>query len=116
MIDIALNDNHDLDLEGRIDLRLVEDAEQVKQQLLIKLKLWTGEWFLDTEFGTPYLQDILGKQLTLSGVIAAIRTSIMEVDGVQAITDFSFDFDRQKRILRVSFEAQTPYGIVEVSA
>lgn len=115
MIDIALTNSHDLDTSN-LDLKLIDGAEQVRQQLKIKLKLWTGEWFLDTEFGTPYIQSILGKQLTLSGAIAAIRKSILEVSGVQAIQEFTYDFNNQERILSVSFTANTPYGIIEVQS
>lgn len=115
MIDLALNTNHDLDVKG-LDLYFVDQAEQVRQQLLIKLKLWNGEWFLDTEFGTPYSQQILGKQLTLSGALAAIKTSIFEVDGVRSMTSFSYDFSNATRKLAVNFVVDTVYGIVEVSA
>ena len=115
MLDLALDANHDLLVSG-IDLVLVEGAEQVRQQLLIKLKLWRGEWFLDTEFGTPYLQQILGKQLTMSGAIVALRKSIMEVQGVTQITSFDYQFDRANRTIKVQFTANTPHGIIEVSA
>lgn len=114
MLDIALSSNHDLDTSS-LDLKLVDKAEQVRQQLLIKLKLWRGEWFLDTEFGTPYLQQILGKQLTLSGALAALRKSILEVAGVRQILSFSYKFNNSTRKLEVEFTADTPYGIVEVN-
>ena len=114
MIDIKLDRDHDLALVNA-DFVLVDGAESVKQQLLIKLKLWTGEWFLDDGFGTPYLQDILGKQLTLSGVVAAIQQSILEVEGVINIERFVYEFDRQNRKLNVDFTANTNYGIVEVT-
>lgn len=115
MLDIRLTNDHDLDVSA-LDLSLVDKAEQVRQQLLIKLRLWVGEWFLDTEFGTPYLQSILGKQLTLSGAIAALRQSILEVEGVLTITSFEYDFSSQARKLTVNFTARTPYGLVEVAA
>lgn len=115
MLDIALNSAHDLDT-GSLDLKLVSDAERVRQQLLIKLKLWRGEWFLDTEFGTPYLQQILGKQLTLSGVLAALRKSILEVEGVQQITAFTYTYSNSARKLSVDFTVTTPYGAIEVTA
>jgi hypothetical protein len=115
MLDIALNSAHDLDVKG-LDLWLVDQAAQVRQQLLIKLKLWTGEWFLDTEFGTPYLQDILGKQLTLSGAIAAIQQSILEVEGVTTIQEFTYNFSSIERKLTVDFTVDTPFGLVEVVA
>ena len=114
MLDIALSSNHDLDTSS-LDLKLVDKAEQVRQQLLIKLKLWRGEWFLDTEFGTPYLQQILGKQLTLSGALAALRKSILEVEEVRQILSFSYKFNNSTRKLEVEFTADTPYGIVEVN-
>ena len=114
MRDIALSSNHDLDTSS-LDLKLVDKAEQVRQQLLIKLKLWQGEWFLDTEFGTPYLQQILGKQLTLSGALAALRKSILEVEGARQILSFSYKFNNSTRKLEVEFTADTPYGIVEVN-
>lgn len=113
MLDLLLTSDHDLDTSAA-DLPLVAGAEQVRQQLLIKLKLWTGEWFLDTEFGTPYLQQILGKQLTLSGAIVALRKSIMEVEGVRRIIAFAYRFDNATRELTVVFSADTPYGIIEV--
>ena len=113
MIDIALDNNHDLDTKA-LDLSLVEGAKQVQQQLLIKLKLWRGEWFLDTDFGTPYLENILGKQLTLSGAIAALRKSILEVKGVRQINYLNYKFSNETRILKVDFIADTPFGLVEV--
>jgi hypothetical protein len=115
MLDLALNSDHDLDT-STLDLALLDGAERVRQQLEIKLRLWRGEWFLDTEFGTPYLESILGKQLTLSGSLAAIRASIMEVDDVQSITEFDYSFDAQARKLTVTFTVETPFGTVEVTA
>ena len=114
MLDLTLTVDHDLDTSTG-DLTLVRDAERVRQQLLIKLKLWTGEWFLDTEFGTPYMQEILGKQLTLSGAIVAIRKSILEVEGVRQILAFAYRFDNVTRTLAIGFTADTPYGVVEVN-
>jgi hypothetical protein len=54
--------------------------------------------------------------LTLSGAVAAIRKSIMEVEGVRQIVEFSYKFDRVARKLNVTFTADTAYGIVEVTA
>lgn len=115
MLDIALDSSHDLLIEN-LDLTLVDGAEQVRQQVLIKLKLWTGEWFLDTEFGTPYLESVLGKQLTLSGALAAIRKSILEVQGVRQLQEFRYNYNRAERRLYLEFTADTPYGLIEVSA
>jgi hypothetical protein len=114
MIDLALDPiTHDLDLQNN-DLYFLDGAERVRQHLAIKLKLFSGEWFLDTEFGTPYLASILGKQVSLAASVAALKASIMAVDGVDTITRFDYTFNRSDRNLEIDFEVQTPYGNLNI--
>lgn len=113
MNDLLLNDAHDLDLTAQ-DLQIVQGADRVRQNILIKLRLWSGEWFLDTEFGTPYLEDILGKRISLGGAIAAIRAAILEVDAVDAIPEFNYSFNRKSRTLNYNFTASTSFGLIRV--
>jgi len=115
MLDFALNANGDLDL-SQGGLALIDGSARVAQQVQLKLRLWQGEWFLDTSFGTPYLQSILGKGLTLSGALAALRRSVLEVDGVTAITSLSYDYQASQRSLLVALVLQTEEGLVEVAA
>lgn len=105
----------DLAIDG-LNLTVAQGADAVRQQLFLKLSIWTGEWFLDTEFGTPYVDSILGKQVTLNGAIAAIKKSILEVSDVDKITSFAYSFDRQTRKLTVNFECSTPFGLIRVTA
>lgn len=95
-----------------LNLSIVQGAERVRQQLYVKLNLWQQEWFLDTEFGTPYLEGVLGKQITLNGAVAAIKKSILEVADVDSITRFEYTFNRQTRMLDVDFDCHTPFGRV----
>lgn len=112
MLDIALDAvTHDL-IKNDFDLVIYDGAEQVRQQLAIKLKLWRGEWFLDTEFGTPYYESILGKRLTLGGAVAALKQSILEVEGVKSITRFEYTFNRSARTLDVDFDVMSRYGLI----
>lgn len=115
MNDLAIDPiTSDLVVSG-FDLSVIQGADRVRQQLDIKLKLFRGEWFLDTEFGTPYFESILGKQITLGGAVAAIKKSILEVNDVQHISSFRYDFDRKERRLNVEFECVTQYGLIRVS-
>ena len=38
------------------DVLLIDNAERVAQQILITLRFWLGEWFLNTKDGIPYLE------------------------------------------------------------
>lgn len=96
----------------RLNLSIVKGADRIRQQLQIKLGLWVGEWFLDTEFGTPYLESILGKQVSLIGGISALKKSILEVRDVDKIDSFEYAFDRPTRKLTNDFNCSTRYGIV----
>ena len=91
-----------------------EDFAKELKNIAPERELWRGEWFLDTEFGTPYLDGVLGKQLSLSGAVAALKQSILEVNDVNAITNFTYQFNRQTRQLDVQFECQTNQGLVTI--
>lgn len=112
MNDLALDViTGDLDIT-KFDLYVMQGADAVRQQLYVKLNLWREEWFLDTEFGTPYLQSILGKQITLGGAIAALKQSILELTDINDIQEFSYNFNRSERRLVVNFVASTPFGLI----
>ncbi|MGX5036269.1 hypothetical protein ACWKX2_11585 [Enterobacter hormaechei] len=111
MIDFRIADNKVVFTNGL--LQYVDGAERVRQQVEFRLNLWRGEWFLDSQFGTPYLQDVLGKQVTLNGALSAIRTEILAVEGVNGIVEFTYNFDRAERKLSIEFTANTEYGLVQ---
>lgn len=111
MIDFRLENGKIVFTNGL--LQYVDGAERVRQQIEFRLSLWRGEWFLDSEFGTPYLQEILGKQLTINGAIAAIQQQITSIDGVTGLVEFSYNFDRANRTLSVEFTAATEYGLIQ---
>jgi len=115
MNDLALDPiTNDLSLSG-LDLFIIQGADAVRQQLVVKLNLWREEWFLDAEFGTPYLQSILGKQITLGGAVAAIKQSILEVDDVNDIQEFTYNFNRAERVLVVDFTCSTTFGLIRIN-
>lgn len=118
MIDIKI-ENGRFVLDSTGDFVFVRGAERVRQQLEFNLSLWRGDWFLDTDFGTPYRSDIIGKiganRLTLDAAIASLRRQILSVEGVETILSLNYNFDQGTRKLSVKFEAATVYGIVKFS-
>ena len=110
--DIALNiAKNDLVIKNN-DLILIDNAERVAQQVLITLRFWLGEWFLDTREGVPYLEYVLVKNPNMSHIRQILTEKIQSVEGVKSIVSLDFDFRRVTRELYVDFEVDTDYGLV----
>ena len=89
---------------------LSNSPETVAQTVVTRLGLWRGEWFLDSEEGTPYRDGILGKGSTPAGREALLRKRILETPGVLSIVEFSASLDGNIRSLDVSATIDTMYG------
>lgn len=110
--DIALNiASNDLVIKNN-DLILIDNAERIAQQVLITLRFWLGEWFLDTREGMPYLEYVLVKNPNMSHIRQILTEKIQSVEGVKSIVSLNFDFRRVTRELYVDFEVDTDYGLV----
>lgn len=87
--------------------RDVPDA--VAQAAKTRILLWLGEWFLDTDEGTPFMQGILGKY----SIDVADTTIIDRVRGTQGFTgiqDYQSSLDPDSRLMGVQFTIDTVYG------
>ncbi|WP_158783807.1 hypothetical protein [Pantoea sp. BAV 3049] len=96
MVDFRLTDGKISFTDGLV--QYVDGAERIRQQIEFRLSLFRGEWFPDGEFGTPYFQSILAKQATINGAISAIKTQILEVDGVTTLNDFTWSLSVESRV------------------
>ena len=94
------------------DLMIIDNAERVAQQILITLRFWFGEWFLNTGQGVPYLEYILIKNPNINHVRQILTEAILSVEGVQSIDSMELDFDERNRRLYVEYAATTNYGLV----
>jgi len=63
-------------------------TETVAQRLFIMLRTFQGEWFLNTEHGIPYWQNILGRKTTKSAVDLILQQKILAENGVKELTYF----------------------------
>lgn len=110
--DIALNiASNDLVIKNN-DLILIDNAERIAQQVLITLRFWLGEWFLDTREGMPYLEYVLVKNPNMSHIRQILTEKIQSIEGVKSIVSLNFDFRRVTRELYVDFEVDTDYGLI----
>ncbi len=98
---------------GRAEF-LVDIPNTVGQAVKTRLGLAVGEWFLDTEEGTPYATQILGTGTTTL-YDQAIQERILATQGVVSIEEYASVLDRSTRNLHVDVLINTIYGEVQVS-
>ena len=104
--DLALDSEGDLE----VPLRWVSGAEAVAHRLGIRLRRWSGEWFLDAREGIPYIQTVLRKGADLPLIEALFRRCILETPGVASLASYTSELDRSARRLSISFEARLVDG------
>ncbi|MCF1502204.1 hypothetical protein L0F51_00295 [Afifella sp. H1R] len=88
---------HDLYLLPDGNLAVVRDAEAVGQHARQRTMAFAEEWFLDSDVGMPWFDDILGGPSDLPLAEALIKAEIMDTDGVTGIEDFSIRYLRGTR-------------------
>ncbi|MBB1593530.1 hypothetical protein [Achromobacter sp. UMC46] len=109
-LDLALSADHDLDLDLLGRTSFLDGADRIAQQIKVTLLAFMGEWFLDTTFGVPYFDDILVKSPDRASIEAILRARIRAVPGVERVRRLDLEIERQLRVLRVSFDADTTAG------
>lgn len=108
MIDIKLDDNHDIVFDP-YDLALVSGAEALRQRLKQRLLLFRGEWFLDIDAGVPYFEDVFIKQPRRNVLESAFKREILGDPEVTSLTAFELGFT-DERTLTLNFTVQTIYS------
>lgn len=98
---------------GALDFH-VDSAAGVAQNIKTRLFLFLGEWFLDLNEGTPWLESVLGTGHEAE-YAAVLRARILGSPGVREIVRFEDSFDREARRITVSCEVSTLYGNVSIS-
>jgi hypothetical protein len=118
MTDIKLDlKTHDLELKnGDLQLTAV-GTEETAPRLSIKLRIFQGEYFLNTLFGVPYYQSILTKGVNKSIVDGIFKSNIINTKGVVRISSYQSAFVPLTREYRARFSVVSDTGesvIVEV--
>lgn len=102
--------SNDLFFNSNYELRLTATLEELtRQRLSIRLKLFQGEWKFDETLGTPYFQTIYGKSTKIAADLA-IKTVILDTEGVIRLTDYTSVVDKSTRKLTVNFSCIVESG------
>ncbi len=104
-----LDENGDYSFgRGTVDFwRDVPDA--VAQSVRTRLHLEQGEWYLDSQEGTPWRTQVLGKR-TENTRDLMIQMRVTETPGVNELVSYSSDLNRDTRGFSVGLTIDTIYG------
>jgi len=89
---------------------LCDSPTTVAQAILTRLKLWQGEWYLNLQAGTPWMQQVLGNSPGTGVPDAVIRQRILGTPYVTDISDYASAFNPSNRTLVVSCQVYTQFG------
>jgi hypothetical protein len=108
MSTLALNSQNDLYFTNN-RLVLISGSntdEEILQRIKVRLKFFKDEWFLNSDHGLPYFDDILGsKGLDLNILESIFREQLLDIEGVKEIVESSVDYDENERQVIYSFTA-----------
>lgn len=107
-----LDRQHDMTF-GRGLANVAEEEEAVAQRVKTRLYTLKGEWFLDTDAGVPYLQEIATKPVKQAEADAILKTTVLKTEGVEEIVEWASVLDRAQRRLKISCVVRNIYGKIE---
>lgn len=87
--------------------------EAVAQAVQTRLLLWTGEWFLDVDEGTPYPITVLGKH-SKAEADTTIQERVNNTEGMLNIELYESELDADIRKLTVDMTINTIFGPTEL--
>ena len=109
MNEMALDNSHDIFLDGDHICRIGNIAKKVRQAVLCLLKTEEGEAFTNIEHGVPWLEKIAGLPIShLDVAQRIIREKIEAVKGVKSV--IAIDLATDGRNLTGKFSVQSVDG------
>jgi hypothetical protein len=101
MANIKMNDDYTFPLTDR-KLTRVTGIDAIRQEMLIALRVFKGEYFRDTELGVDYFNVIFRKGISQNIVDAEIRKTIQGIEGVLFIEGYSSEWDKENRAYTIT--------------
>jgi hypothetical protein len=116
--DLALDADGDLELtDGALRLTSTADGENVAQRLRVRLRLWRGDYVMDTRVGIPFRRWLGQKGAAAVELAEAVlRRAVATCPGVGRVNAFTFALDGATRRAAVDFEVTTDTGAAVASS
>lgn len=103
-----MNDNKLPMMNG--DFQLVSGIDEIKQQIIVALNTFYGDWVLDYTKGIDYAYGVRHEEFLEHDV----KNQIRGVKGVLSVDDFTMDYDKTNLTLNISAVVKTTYGKLDL--
>ena len=110
LIDIALDEDGDLEIDASNGVRFVAGLEGVEHLCRIAVQTFKGEWFADLELGVDWFGLILGNPFNENVIRSEIRRVLLTVPNVTDVLAVIPTFDRATRTLNIQWQTRTVWG------
>lgn len=87
----------------------LDQADSVAQKLKIKCSTFKTEWFINTDNGIPYYQEIFGKVRNKQTIDLIFQRAILEEPDVVELVEFTSSIDNG-RTYNIQFRVRTTLG------
>ena len=88
---LLLDDNWDLCLDIQGNIAVSKGAYSTAQNVANECRLFTDDAYFDTERGIPYFLIALGKDVSVSVLMARLREAALRVEDVAAVNSIQLD-------------------------
>lgn len=85
-------------------------VESVTQRLIIRLRTFFSEWFIDTTYGVPWLERVLGHKINKNSVDIIIQENILKDEFVSQVVSFRSTYDSLTRKYSCQFRVRVIDG------
>lgn len=86
---------------GRGKASYITDSEAVAQNVVTRLREFRQDWFANVQSGINWI-GLLGSRNTQKQIENAVRTTVLQTQGVASLDDFSLTVNRQSRHATIS--------------
>lgn len=92
----------DLSVDGD-DLELVEDTVSLDQRCVQRLRWFSGEWFLRSDGGIPYFEQVFVRPVDEGLVAVVLSDALRQIDDVESVEVEEITLsqtERERRLLK----------------
>lgn len=91
------------------NLSTISGIEETSQNIVINMKTFLGEWFLNQTIGVSYFSNIFIKNFNLNTIETVLLNAIINTNGVLNVLEFNLEYKNSRSII-VSVKVQSEEG------